>query len=238
MSKKISVLAIITARGGSKGIPRKNIKDLGGKPLIAYTIDAIKESKFLTRAILSTDDTEIAEAAKKYGLEVPFMRPKDLAQDDSTSIDVVKHAVNWLKENEGKEYDYIMILQPTSPMRTSEDIDACIKIAQETGADSVMSMKELVDMSAKKLKKIDEDRRIFPYYEDEGKQSSMRQDLEKVYKRNCAIYLTKRDVIMKGDLFGKDSRAYVMPEERSVDINKPVDFELAEFWVRKQKGEI
>ena len=164
---------------------------------------------------------------------MPFMRPVEFAQDSSTSIDTVKHAVNWFKDNEAKEYDYIMILQPTSPGRTSEDIDASIKIAEKTGADSVMSMKELVDMSAKKLKKIDESGKILPYYEDEGRVSMMRQDLAKVYKRNCAIYLTKTASIMNGDLFGADSRAYIMPEERSADINKPADFELAEFWMRK-----
>jgi CMP-N-acetylneuraminic acid synthetase len=234
----LKVLGIITARGGSKGIPRKNIKDLEGRPLIAYTIVAAKKSKLLTRCILSTDDEEITTVAKDYGCEVPFMRPQEFAQDTSTSIEVVQHAIKWIKDNEKKEYDYVMILQPTSPMRTAEDIDNAIMIAEETGADSVMSMKELVDMSAKKLKKIDEKGRILPYYEDEGKTSAMRQDLAKVYKRNCAIYLTKTPLIMSGDLFGRDSRAYIMPEERSVDINKPVDFEMAEFWMMKKLGKL
>ncbi|MCI0533120.1 acylneuraminate cytidylyltransferase family protein, partial [bacterium] len=136
----IKTLGIITARGGSKGIPRKNIKELMGKPLIAYTILAAKGSALLSRAIVSTDDAEIAEIARMHGADVPFMRPAELAEDASTSIAVVQHAVSWIRENENEIYDYVMILQPTSPLRTAEDIDACIKIADETHADSVMSM--------------------------------------------------------------------------------------------------
>jgi N-acylneuraminate cytidylyltransferase/CMP-N,N'-diacetyllegionaminic acid synthase len=232
MYKNKKILGIITARGGSKGIPGKNIKELGGKPLIAYTIEAANKSNYLTRTIVSTDYKEIAEVSKKYGADVPFLRPAELAQDKSTSMEVVQHALNWLKENEGEEYDYLMILQPTSPFRTAEDIDECIKKIVDTGADSVMSMVELVDFSLKKLKRIENDL-ILPLVEDEGKQSSRRQDLDKLYKRNCAIYLTKTDLIMKGDLFGQVSRPYLMPEERSVDINKPVDFELAEFLIER-----
>ena len=237
MYKGKKILAVITARGGAKGIPRKNIKDLCGKPLIAYTAEAARESKYLTRSILSTDDQEIALITKRYGIEVPFMRPAEIAQDKSTAMEVVQHALLWLKENEREEYDYLIILQPTSPLRTAEDIDACIEIAVDTDADSVMSMKELEDFSPKKMKKT-EDGVILPYFEEEGKESSRRQDLAKMYKRNCAIYLTKTDYIKQGDLFGKISRAYIMPEERSVDINKPVDFDMAEFWMKKQNPNI
>lgn len=236
MMNNLKVLGVITARGGSKGIPRKNIKKLAGKPLIVHTINAVCGSRLLTRAIVSTDDEEIAEISKKYGAEVPFLRPTELAQDKSTSIEVVQHAVSELKK-QGEEYDYVMILQPTSPLRTSEDIDESIRIAEETGADSVMSMVELDDFSSKKIKKVT-NTIIKPYFEEEGKESSRRQDLEKAYRRNCAVYLTKTELIKKGDLFGQDSRAYIMPGERSVDINKPVDFEMAEFWFKKQHGEI
>lgn len=234
MYKGKKILGVITARGGSRGIPGKNIKELGGKPLIAYSVEAAKESKYLTRTIVSTDYENIAEIAKRYGGDVPFLRPAEFAEDNSTSIEVVQHALNWLKENEKEEYDYLMILQPTSPFRTAEDIDECIKKIIDTGADSVMSMMELVDFSIKKLKRIENDL-ILPLAEDEGSQSSRRQDLSKLYKRNCAIYLTKTGLIMKGDIFGEVSRPYIMPEERSVDINGPIDFELAEFWVKRLK---
>lgn len=232
MYKNKKVLGIITARGGSKGIPGKNIKPLAGKPLIAYTIEAAKQSKLLTRTIISTDYEDIALVSKKYGGDVPFMRPAEFAQDKSTSIDVIKHAITWLKENQKEEYDYVMILQPTSPLRRAEDIDECIKIAVEKDADSVMSMKELDDFSPKKLKKI-QDGLIIPYFEEEGTFTAQRQSLDKMYKRNCAVYLTKVSYILNNDLFGKTSYAYIMSEERSVDINKPIDFEVAEFWVKK-----
>ncbi|MBI1999165.1 MAG: acylneuraminate cytidylyltransferase family protein [Parcubacteria group bacterium] len=232
--KNKKILGVITARGGSKGIPGKNIKELGGKPLIAHTIEAAKKSALLTRCIVSTDDENIAEISREYGADIPFMRPAELAQDNSTSMEVVQHALETLTNDFGEEYDYLMILQPTSPLRTADDIDACIRIAVDTDAGSVMSMKELDDFSPKKMKKI-ENGVILPYFEEqEGKESSRRQDLSKMYKRNCAIYLTKTECIRRGDLFGKISRAYLMPEERSVDINKPIDFELAEFFLKRQ----
>ena len=232
MKKTLKVLGIITARGGSKGIPGKNIKELCGQPLIAYTIEAAQKSKLLSRCIVSTDSDEIAQVARKYGADVPFQRPASLAQDQSSSVDVVKHALTWLKDQNGERYDYVMILQPTSPLRDADDIDASIEIAIKTKADSVMSMYELSDFSVKKLKFIEEGI-IRPLIESEGMKPSRRQEASKVYKRNCAIYLTKSDLIMAGDLFGKVSRAYIMPEERSVDINKPSDFDLAEFWMKK-----
>lgn len=227
------ILAVITARGGSKGIPRKNIKDLGGKPLIAWTIEAVRQSKYLDDCVLSTDDLEIANVAKQYGCRAPFMRPAELATDQAKSIPVVQHTLNWLKENERKDFDYVMILQPTSPFRVAEDIDEAIKKAVETDADSVMSMVKLVDFSAPKLKIIDGDI-IKPWAEVEGKQSASRNELKDVYKRNCAVYLTKVSVLMSGDLFGQVSRAIVMPALRSVDINTPDDFDYAD-WLANNK---
>lgn len=233
MYKNKTVLAVITARGGSKGIPRKNIKDLGGQPLIAYTIEAAKNSRYLDYFLVSTDDAEIAEISKKFGASVPFMRPAELSTDAAKSIPVIQHAVNWLKDNNGKTFDYVMILQPTSPFRTAEDIDKSIEKIVDTGADSVMGMKKLIDFSIAKLKVLDGDK-ILPFAESEGNESAARSELRDLYKRNCAIYLTKTDLIMRGDLFGQDSRAYIMPEERSVDINTPFDFKLAEFLINKK----
>lgn len=232
MYKNKRIVAVITARGGSKGIPRKNIKDLAGLPLIAYTIEAAKNSQHLDYFLVSTDDTEIAEVSKKFGAPVPFLRPPEFATDSAKSIPVVQHALSWLKEHDGKTFDYVMILQPTSPFRTAEDIDKSIEKIVETGADSVMGMKKLIDFSFAKLKVLDGDK-IMPFVESEGKESAARSELKDLYKRNCAIYLTKTELILQGDLFGNDSRAYVMPEERSVDINTPFDFELAEFIAKK-----
>lgn len=228
MYKDKKILAVITARGGSKGIPKKNIKMLGGKPLIAWTIEAVKNAKYLTDFILSTDDAEIADVAGEFGCSVPFMRPPEFATDSAKSIPVVQHAITWMKENQKKEYDYVMILQPTSPFRTSEDIDGAIEKIVATNSDSVMGMVKLVDFSIPKLKRLEEGDVIKPWLEEEGKESKSRHELADVYKRNCAIYLTRTDLIMAGDLFGAVSRAYVMPPERSVDINTPFDFTVAE----------
>ena len=232
MYKNKKILGIIPARGGSKSIPRKNIKKLLGKPLIAYTIEAAKKSRFLTRTIVSTDDPEIARVALRYGGDAPFLRPKKIARDTSTTMEAVHHVLSWFKKHGDEEYDYLMILQPTSPLRTAFDIDACIRLAVDKKADSVMSMKELDDFAPKKIKKI-KNSKILPYFEDEGSQSSRRQDLEKMYKRNCAVYLTRMNYIMLGDFFGKKSLAYIMPEERSLDINAPHDFLLAEFLAKR-----
>ncbi|MBU0649365.1 acylneuraminate cytidylyltransferase family protein [Patescibacteria group bacterium] len=233
MYKGKTILGLITARGGSRGIPRKNIKKLGDKPLIVYTIEAGKASQYLDRVVVSTDDQEIADISRQFGADIPFMRPIELAGDKSTSIEVAQHAISWLKEREKQEFDYLMILQPTSPLRTIYDIDESIKKIVETGADSLMGMMELVDFSVKKIKRIDNDL-IMPWFTEEGQRSASRQDLKKVYKRNCAIYLTRVDLIMRGDLFGKVSRPHIMSAERSVDINTPFDFELAEFLIRKK----
>lgn len=228
MYKNNKILGVITSRGGSKEIPRKNIKNLNGKPLIWYTIKAATESEFLTKFIVSTEDSEIAHISKYYGASVPFIRPINLSKDNSKGIDVIKHALKWFKNNRNENYDYIMVLQPTSPLRRGKDIDACIKKIINTDADSVMSVYELTDFSLEKLKKIEEDR-ILPLISDEGPISMQRQDLGKVYKRNGAIYLTKKDIIMKDDLFGEISRPYIMPKELSIDINTSIDFKFVEF---------
>lgn len=229
----LRVLGVITARGGSKGVPRKNIRPLGGKPLIAWTIEAANGAKLLTDCIVSTDDAEIAEVSKRCGGRAPFMRPAELATDAAKSIPVVLHALEWMREHEAAEFDAVMILQPTSPFRTAEDIDACIATLEETGADSVMSMVKLTDMSLAKLKRLDGDR-IIPYVETEGTESRSRHDLPDVYKRNCAIYLTRAACLLRNDLFGVDSRAHVMPDDRSIDINTPLDFAFAEFLAERR----
>ena len=229
----MKVLGVITARGGSKGIPRKNIKELAGKPLITYTIDAAKESRLLTRCIVSTDDQEIADIARAHGGDVPFMRPGELAEDHSGSMEVVQHALSFLKER-GEEYDALLILQPTSPFRTAADIDACIQKMIDAKCDSVMSMVEMSNFAPKKVFELDGDV-VAPYFKDDaqGKTSARRQDLPKAFKRNCAIYLTKVEHIKKGDLFGDDSRGYVMPVERSIDIDEPIDFVMADLLMKK-----
>lgn len=229
-----TVLGIITARSGSKGIRNKNIAPLHGKPLITYTIDAANGSTLLTRCVVSTDTEEIAAIARKAGAEAPFLRPGELSTDTALALDVLSHAIRWMKENKNESFDYVMMLQPTSPLRSNDDIDACIRLAEETGADSVFSMVELPDFAPQKIKTI-ENGEIHSFLQEEKGQSDPRHRGKKAYKRNCAVYLTKTDLILKGDQFGKKSMAYVMPRERSIDINEPADLDLAEFWMKKLK---
>lgn len=234
MYKGRKILAVITARGGSKDIPKKNIKLLAGKPLIVYTIQAAKDSRYLDDWLVSTDSPEIAKISKRYGAPVPFLRPAELATDSAKSIPVVLHALDWLAANRGQEYDYTLILQPTSPLRTAQDIDQAIKKAVDGKADSVMGMVQLTDISIPKLKKLKGDR-ILPLADEEGKTSQSRQEPMAVYKRNCAIYLTKVSLLRRNDLFGKKSLAYVMPAERSVDINTPLDFLITETLLKQKQ---
>ena len=224
-------LGIIPARGGSKGIPGKNIIDLNGKPLIAYTLEAAEHSTLLDRCIVSTDDETIAKIAKEHGGDVPFMRPDTLATDEALALDTLNHAIEEL-ENAGEHYDYILMLQPTSPLRTGEDIDACIRLAVDKNADSVFSMKKLSDFAPQKLKVL-EDGLIKPLIEEETGQSDPRHKGPDVYKRNCAVYLTRTELIKAGNQFGEQSYAYEMPEERSIDINDPKDLALTKFWMNK-----
>lgn len=232
MHKNKTFLAIIPARSGSKGIIGKNIINLEDKPLIAYTIEAAAQSNLLDRCIVSTDSEDIANVAKQHGADVPFIRPNELATDEALALDVLNHAIKQL-EAAGEHYDYILMLQPTSPLRTCEDIDNSIELAVEKNADSVFSMKPITDFAVEKLKTIDRNGRILPLLKEEKGQSAPRHEGPDVYKRNCAIYLTKRELIQKGDQFGALSYAYVMPEERSVDINNPVDLEFTKFWMAK-----
>ena len=140
--KQICMLAIITARGGSKGLPQKNIRPLAGKPLIAYTIEAALQARLLDRTVVSTDDHQIAEIARQFGAEIPFLRPPELARDETIVYPVLTHALRWLDEHEGYRPDYVMLLQPTSPLRTAEDIDNSITIALEKNAEGVVSLCE------------------------------------------------------------------------------------------------
>ncbi len=228
------ILAVITARGGSKGLPGKNIRPLGGKPLIAYTIEAALGSGLITKTIVSTDDPKIAAVSKEFGADAPFLRPADLAKDTTPSLPVVRHAVEFMENAEGKRFDFIILLQPTSPFRSADDIDGALEKLIKTGADSVISMCRVEDMHPMKLKKIENDR-ILPYMAEEP-EGIRRQDLPPVYMRNGAIYAVRRGVLMeRSTLYGGDSRPYIMPQEASVNIDSPLDFAVAEALLNSKK---
>lgn len=223
----MEVLAVITARGSSKRLPGKNLRELLGKPLIAYTIEAALKSKLLSRVILSSEDDKIIATAKKYGVEVPFARPAELAADETRSIDVMLHAVKYLEDKEGYIPGIVVVLQPTSPLRTAGDIDNAVQRHIESGADSVVSVVKDDHRHPLQAKKIEDDMlRDYCLDEEEG---IRKQDLPPVYFRNGAFYSVKRDVLMNGhSLYGNVTRPYIMPLERSVDVDTEIDIELAE----------
>lgn len=228
-----NILALITARGGSKSVPKKNIRLVAGKPLIAWTIEAAKSCKSLNRVVVSTDDEEIAQAAREWGAEVPFIRPSELAQDDSPHIPVVTHAVEWMESHESMRSDYVLLLQPTSPLRSSNDIDDSIRLALEHDADSVVSVCE-APYHPYLAKNIVNGRLEDFMPSPEGYLA--RQALPQSFVNNGAIYLVRRDVLMEREtLYTDDSYAYLMPAERSLDIDTPWDLHLAEL-ILKDRG--
>ena len=224
----MKVLGIVTARGGSKGIPRKNLAPVLGKPLLAYTADAAFAARRLTRVILSTEDEEICDLGRQLGLNIPFMRPSYLAQDDTPTIPVLQDVVRRL-ESGHETYDAIFTLQPTNPLRRASDIDGAIDLFERTGADSVISFVEVGEKHPARMKVIDSEGRVFdpPFAEEfEGQR---RQELSKLYLREGSVYLTRRDVLMKqNSLQGRDCRAWIIPEDRTCNIDSPFDLFLAE----------
>lgn len=229
----MKVLGIIPARGGSKGLPGKNIKLLNGLPLIAYTIKEALNSR-LEECIVSTDSEEIANLSKSYGANVPFIRPDEIATDIASSIDVVLHAINFMKENKKKEYDAIMLLQPTTPFRDSEDINKAIDLLTNSEADSVISVTNVGGTHPARMKFIVDGNLIDPPFVEEF-EGQNRQELKPMFIRNGGIYLTKIETIIKGSFKGDVSKAFIMPEKKSVNIDNIDDFEFAEWLISKNR---
>lgn len=217
-------LAVIPARGGSKGIPRKNLAMLGGRPLLGWTLAAAMESGCLDRVIVSTDDSEIAAVAKDAGAEVPFLRPAELARDDTPSLAVVTHLVEALA-TQGWEAETITLLQPTSPFRTGTDIRACHELRLQNEASAAVSVVECETHPAWAFMQ-DEAGRLQSYLP--GPMPTRRQDLLPAFRPNGAIFMITRARLDRGGTFyGADTLAYVMPPERSIDIDTPWDLRLA-----------
>lgn len=227
MKNNEKILAIIPARGGSKGIPNKNIIDIDGNPLIKYTIDAALKSKMLTHCVVSTDSDVISDVAKSCGAMVPFRRPDSLSDDKALSLPVIQHAVNFMESDQGFLYDAIVMLQPTTPLRQTKDIDNAIKMLFDTNADSVISVVDVEGYHPLRMKRV-VDGRLINYIDQGHEDMRPRQKLPPVYIRNGAIYATRRNIMMKKNSFsGVDSRAYIMPSDRSVNIDTYEDLLLA-----------
>lgn len=232
-NKPPSVLALIPARGGSKGLPRKNILALCGRPLIAWTIDAALKAQHVDRVIVSTEDPEIAEVARNHGAEVPFMRPIELAQDNTLGMDVQIHALQWLRENENYEPEYSLVLQPTSPLRTSEDIDGIVEMAVNKNALAAIGLIH-VNHHPYLMKCMDAKGRITPFVFNEM-QLANRQSLPNVYAPNGALFLAKTALILERQTMETEQTyGYIMPTERSVDIDSQWDLDVAEMALQRQ----
>jgi len=222
---KRETIVIILARGGSKGIPRKNITDLCGKPLISYTIEkALEVSKIWNLEVLvSTDDKEIKAISEKYGAWCPFLRPKELAEDNVTSYPVVKHALSEAELISGRKYKYIVYLQPTSPLWETKDLVSCLNILSSSNFNSVVAVTE-VDTHPFRMKRITSGGNLINYIDQGFEDMRPRQVLPKVYRRAGSIYASKRDVIVnKGTLVDENCYGYLVSRESAVDIDTKVD---------------
>jgi CMP-N-acetylneuraminic acid synthetase len=239
----MKVLAVVPARGGSMTLPRKNVLAFCGKPLIAYSIEAAQAARQsgapIERIVVSTDDAEIAEVSRRFGAEVPFLRPAELSRSDSPTLPVVQHAVRWLEDDAGTRYDWILLLQPTSPLRTADDLQGALALAGKPGTTAVIGVTDANASHPAKLKLVVGG--VLKPYLGDSLQQPARQDFGfDVYKTNGAIYLTRRDTLMEENSFyGSCARAFMMPPERSIDIDTRLDFEMAEFlWRRRDEQRI
>lgn len=223
------MLAIIPARGGSKGLPQKNIKKLNGVPLIAYTIKAAHKANCISRIILTTDSEEIAKLAVEYGAEAPFLRPKSLAGDNSLVFDAFKHAIDWLLENEGLEVEAFAALNPTSPFRTAEDIDNAVHLFKKKRANSVISFTKQ-NHPIEWSRYIDRNKQFHRIVSEE---INNRQEYKESYRFNGAVYVYKTQLIKQRLMYTNNSYAYIMPKDRSIDIDTIEDFEYAEYLLKR-----
>jgi CMP-N,N'-diacetyllegionaminic acid synthase len=224
------VLGVIPARGGSKGVPRKNIRLLGDKPLIVYTIEAALKSRAITYLVTSTDDDEIAEVAARHGSAV-VKRPKELAEDETPMPPVVLHVLNAITHGGDAGYDIVALLQPTCPLRTPEDIDQAVQLLVESDCEAVISVYRVWDEHPARMYYVRHDR-LVPY--EAASESSNRQDLTPVYHRNGLLYVIRERVLREqGTFFPRDIRPYITPRMRSVNIDDEMDFLFADFLISR-----
>ena len=230
-------LAVIPARGGSKGVPRKNVRPVLGRPLLAYTADMALASRHLLHdVLLSTDDEEIAEVGRSLGLSVPFLRPSELAGDAVPMVPVFQHAVFFVERRDGVRMDWVLLLQPTEPFRTVGDVEAALDLAERGGCDSVISVVRVFAVHPVLMKRIDGDR-LLPYCVEE-REGTRRQDYDPpAYMRNGAVYLTRRDVLMeRASIWGDVIRPYVMLPERSLSVDEERDLKVIEAIMLDRQG--
>jgi N-acylneuraminate cytidylyltransferase/CMP-N,N'-diacetyllegionaminic acid synthase len=228
----MNILGTICARGGSKGVKNKNIRDLAGKPLIAHTIEYFKQWEKADRVICSTDSEKIAEIAKKYGAEIPYMRPKELAADDTFKLDVLKHIVQFCEDEDGFEYDIIVDLDPTAPLRKRKYLDEAFNKFVKSNVNNLYSVTKARKNPYFNMVELDK-----KGYAHLCKKSDVvrRQDAAAVYEMNASIYIYKRDFLMKTNtLHSNKTIIYEMPDVASTDIDSETDFQYVEFLLKNE----
>jgi CMP-N,N'-diacetyllegionaminic acid synthase len=226
--QEMRVLGLIPARGGSKGVPRKNVRLLRGRPLLEYTAEAARSARRLVRTILSTEDAEIAEVGRRCGLEVPFLRPEDLARDNTPTLPVVQHALAWL-EKQGDSFDAVCILQPTCPVRRSGLIDDCIDRLEKSGADSVVTVLPVPPEHNPHWVYFSDAEGFLHLSTGEKTPRPRRQDLPPAFHREGSVYVIRRRVIMEENtILGNLVSGYAVDPSETVNIDEPEDWERAE----------
>lgn len=234
----MKVLAIIPARGGSKGIPKKNIIELNDKPLITYTIEAAQKSKRIDKIFLSSDDSEIIEVAKNLGISSTYIRPKYLASDEATTIDAILDSIEWLENQENYFPDVILLLQPTSPLRTAEDIDGAIDLFEKHKESALVSVHEMIEHPFECV--YDIYKKDWKYLAQPKSLSTRRQDYAKsFYYINGALYLANINFLKREKTFIKSRNTifYEIPQERGLDVDEFKDLERAEFYLKSYNNE-
>lgn len=232
-AEPLNVLGIIPARGGSKRLPRKNVRSLAGKPLVAWAIEAATAAKRLSRCIVSSDDPEVLAVATSYDARLPLSRPAELADDLSPAIDYIRHALSVLEGQGEGPYDVIVIVQPSSPFTLGSDIDATVELLEASGADSAVSVMQLDHAIHPWKMKVLDGNRLLPFLVDEqGRMAA--HELPEIYVRNCSVYASRRGTIQRGLVIGEDCRGYPMPRSRSLDINDETDFLFAQFMASRR----
>lgn len=240
-TKSLKILGIIGARSGSKGVPDKNIRPLVGRPLMAWIIETAKTSRYINRLIVSTDSEDYAAAARCYGAETPFLRPKEFAVDDSPEFKYVKHALDWLKTNEGYRPDIVVRMMPTVPLQEAQDIDACIEeLIKDSSAHSAVVIAEARQHPSKALKLINDGsggKLLVTYNTESGMEVTpiARQNYEKAYFRANVIASRLDTIYETGSLTGDRVRYHIIPQERAIDIDSLADFFIVEQLIAKYK---
>lgn len=232
LTKSLKTLGIIPARGGSSRVPRKNLRVLGGKSLVARALETALNAKSLDRLVVSSDNDEVLAIARQYGDQFVLRRPSELATDTSLAIEYVRHALMELESRYSVIYDAVAIIQPSSPFTITEDIDAVVNLLERSGAESAATVAKVDQVAHPTKLKVLQGDRLVPYFEEESGRMAA-HEIAEVYSRNGAVYAALRSAIERSEIIAADCRGYIMPRERSVDINDEIDFSFAEFLVNQ-----